>query len=62
MMRALQHANYTFAKKISHTATARTSAIAWSPARALSSHSPTRAIPDYITPALLAANPRAKEV
>ena len=29
MMRALQHANFTFAKKISHTAAARTSATGW---------------------------------
>ena len=62
IMRALQHGNYTFAKKISHTA---------------DSHDPRHRMvpgsrpiltladsyePDYIIPMLLANNPRAKEV
>ncbi len=62
MMRALQHANYTFAKKISHTADSqdqRHRMVAGS--RPLLTLADIRE-PDYITPLLLANNPRAKEV
>src|SRR6266446_6725533 len=61
-MRALQHANYTFAKKISHTADSQDQRHRMVPgSRPLLTLADTRD-PDYITPALLAANPRAKEV
>lgn len=62
MMRALQHATYTFAKKISHTADSqdqRHRMVAGS--RPLLTLADTRD-PDYVTPMLLAENPRAKEV
>lgn len=62
MMRALQHANYTFAKKISHTADSQDQRHRMVPgSRPLLTLADTRE-PDYITPALLAVNPRAKEV
>src|ERR1051325_10340364 len=61
MMRALQHAHYTFAKKISHTADSQDQRHRMVPgSRPLLTLADTRG-PDYITPALLAANPRAKE-
>jgi thymidylate synthase ThyX len=62
MMRALQHANYTFAKKISHTADSQDQRHRMVPgSRPLLTLADTRE-PDYITPMLLAANPRAREV
>jgi len=62
MMRALQHANYTFAKKISHTADSQDQRHRMIPgSRPLLTLADTRE-PDYITPMLLTANPRAKEV
>jgi thymidylate synthase ThyX len=62
MMRALQHANYTFAKKISHTADSQDQRHRMIPgSRPLLTLADTRE-PDYITPALLKENPRAKEV
>jgi thymidylate synthase ThyX len=62
MMRALQHANYTFAKKISHTADSQDQRHRMIPgSRPLLTLADTRD-PDYITPALLKNNPRAKEV
>jgi len=62
MMRALQHPNYTFAKKISHTADSQDQRHRMVPgSRPLLTLADTRD-PDYITPALLASNPRAKEV
>jgi thymidylate synthase ThyX len=61
MMRALQHANYTFAKKISHTADSQDQRHRMVPgSRPLLTFADTGE-PDYITPALLAANLRAKE-
>src|SRR5213080_1355001 len=61
-MRALQHANYTFAKKISHTADSQYQRHRMVPgSRPLLTLADTRE-PDYITPMLLANNPRAKEV
>ena len=62
MMRALQHANYTFAKKISHTADSQDQRHRMVPgSRPLLTLADTRE-PDYITPMLLAENPRAKEI
>jgi thymidylate synthase ThyX len=62
MMRALQHANYTFAKKISHTADSQDQRHRMVPgSRPLLTLADTRD-PDYITPMLLANNPRAKEL
>jgi thymidylate synthase ThyX len=61
-MRALQHANYTFAKKISHTADSQDQRHRMVPgSRPLLTLADTRE-PDYVTPALLANNPRAKEL
>jgi thymidylate synthase ThyX len=62
MMRALQHANYTFVKKISHTADSqdqRHRMVAGS--RPLLVLTDTRA-PDYVVPMLIAGNARAREV
>jgi thymidylate synthase ThyX len=62
LMRALQHANYTFAKKISHTADSQDQRHRLVPgSRPLLTLADTRDA-DYITPALLAGNPRAQEV
>ena len=62
IMRALQHATYTFAKKISHTADTQDQRHRMVPgSRPLLTLADTRE-PDYITPALLNENPRAKEV
>ncbi len=62
MMRALQHANYTFAKKISHTADSQDQRHRMVPgSRPLLTLADSRD-PDYITPALLAQNPRAKDL
>ena len=61
-MRALQHVNYTFAKKISHTADSQDQRHRMVPgSRPLLTLSDTRE-PDYITPMLLDGNPHAKEV
>jgi thymidylate synthase ThyX len=60
MMRALQHANYTFAKKISHTADSQDQRHRLVPgSRPILTLADTHE-PDYITPALLAQNHRAK--
>src|SRR3989441_3641660 len=62
MMRALQHANYTFAKKISHTADSQDQRHRMVPgSRPLLVLTDTRE-PDFITPMLIADNPRAREV
>ncbi|GAC1669915.1 MAG: FAD-dependent thymidylate synthase [Candidatus Acidiferrum sp.] len=62
MMRALQHANYTFAKKISHTADSQDQRHRMVPgSRPLLSLTDTRD-PDFITPRLLLENPRANQV
>jgi thymidylate synthase ThyX len=62
MMRALQHANYTFAKKISHTADSQDQRHRMIPgSRPILTLADTREL-DYITPALVAGNPRAREV
>jgi thymidylate synthase ThyX len=62
LMRALQHANFSFAKKISHTADSQDQRHRMVPgSRPLLTLADTRA-PDYITPALIRDNPRALEV
>ena len=62
IMRALQHANYTFAKKISHTADSQDQRHRMVPgSRPLLTLADTRE-PDFITPQLLKENPRATEV
>src|SRR5467141_4448497 len=62
IMRALQHANYTFAKKISHTADSQDQRHRMVPgSRPLLVLTDTRE-PDFITPMLIADNPRAREV
>jgi len=62
MMRALQHANYTFAKKISHTADSQDQRHRMVPgSRPLLLLSDTRA-PDAILPMLIAQNARAREL
>src|SRR6266481_1563536 len=62
MMRALQHATYTFAKKISHTADSQDQRHRMVPgSRPLLTLADTRE-PDYILPMLVANNARAKDV
>ena len=62
MMRPLQHANYTFAKKISHTADSQDQRHRMVPAsRPLLVLTDTRR-PDYIVPMLIKENARAREV
>jgi thymidylate synthase ThyX len=62
LMRPLQHANFTFAKKISHTADSQDQRHRMVPgSRPLLTLADTRA-PDYITPMLIRDNPRALEI
>jgi thymidylate synthase ThyX len=62
IMRALQHANFTFAKKISHTADSQDQRHRMVPgSRPLLVLADTRA-PDFLTPMLIAGNSRAREV
>src|SRR5579863_5169717 len=62
MMRALQHANYTFAKKISHTADSQDQRHRMVPgSRPLLTLADTRQ-PDYIVPMLLEKNSRAADL
>ena len=62
MMRALQHVNYTFAKKISHTADSQDQRHRMVPgSRPLLRLTDTRT-PDFITPKLVQQNDRAREV
>jgi thymidylate synthase ThyX len=61
-LRALQHANFTFAKKISHTADSQDQRHRMVPgSRPLLTLADTRS-PDYITPMLIRDNPRALEI
>jgi len=61
-MRPLQHANFTFAKKISHTADSQDQRHRMVPgSRPLLTLADTRA-PDFITPMLIRENPRALEI
>ena len=62
MMRPLQHANFTFAKKISHTADSQDQRHRMVPgSRPLLTLADTRS-PDYITPMLIRDNPQAIEI
>jgi len=61
-MRSLQHANFTFAKKISHTADSQDQRHRMVPgSRPLLTLADTPS-PDYITPMLIRDNPRALEI
>jgi thymidylate synthase ThyX len=62
MMRALQHAHFTFTKKISHTADSQDQRHRMVPgSRPLLALTDTRG-PDYVTPMLIAGNARAREI
>ena len=62
MMRPLDHAHFTFSKKISHTADSQDQRHRMVPgARPLLTLADTRS-PDYITPMLIRDNPRALEI
>jgi thymidylate synthase ThyX len=62
LMRTLHHVNYVFEKRLSHTADSQDQRHRMVPAsRPLMTFADT-ARPDYITPRLIAANPRAKAV
>jgi thymidylate synthase ThyX len=62
LMRPLQHANFTFAKKISHTADSQDQRHRMVPgSRPILTLADTRS-PDYITPMLIRDNPRACEI
>ncbi len=62
ILRALQHANFTFAKKISHTADSQDQRHRMVPgSRPLLTLADTRSA-DFLTPALIAANSRARAV
>ncbi|MGA8982164.1 MAG: FAD-dependent thymidylate synthase, partial [Candidatus Acidiferrales bacterium] len=62
LMRPLQHANFTFAKKISHTADSQDQRHRMVPgSRPLLTLADTRS-PDYLTPMLIRDNPRALEI
>ncbi len=62
IMRALQHANFTFAKKISHTADSQDQRHRMVPgSRPLLVLADTRS-PDFVSPMLIAGNARAREV
>jgi thymidylate synthase ThyX len=61
MMRALEHAHFTFAKRISHTADSQDQRHRMVPgSRPLLTLADTRA-PDYVVPLLIRENPRARE-
>jgi thymidylate synthase ThyX len=62
IMRALQHANFTFAKKISHTADSQDQRHRMVPgSRPILMLADTRS-PDFLTPMLIAGNTKAREV
>ena len=62
MMRALHHASYTFATRLSHTADSQDQRHRMVPAsRPLMTFTATSA-PDYVMPRLIDGNPRAREV
>ncbi|MBI3050770.1 MAG: FAD-dependent thymidylate synthase [Acidobacteria bacterium] len=62
LMRALHHATYVFEKRLSHTADSQDQRHRMVPAsRPLMAFADTSA-PDYVTPRLIAANPRARAV
>jgi thymidylate synthase ThyX len=60
LMRALHHVNYVFEKRLSHTADSQDQRHRMVPAsRPLMTFADT-VVPDYITPRLIASNPRAR--
>src|SRR6476646_4502232 len=62
LMRALHHATYVFEKRLSHTADSQDQRHRMVPAsRPLMTFAVTAA-PDYITPRLIASNPRAQAI
>jgi thymidylate synthase ThyX len=62
LARAMHHASYTFLKRLSHTADSQDQRHRMVPAsRPLLTLTDTRR-PDFVTPPLIAANPRAREV
>jgi thymidylate synthase ThyX len=62
LMRSLHHVNYVFEKRLSHTADSQDQRHRMVPAsRPLMTFADTQS-PDYITPRLIAANPKAKAV
>jgi hypothetical protein len=62
LMRSLHHANYVFEKKLSHTADSQDQRHRMVPAsRPLMTFADTQE-PDYITPRLIAANPKARAI
>jgi thymidylate synthase ThyX len=62
LMRSLHHATYVFEKKLSHTADSQDQRHRLVPAsRPLMTFADTAA-PDYVTPRLIASNPRARQV
>jgi thymidylate synthase ThyX len=62
LMRALQHASYTFAKRISHSADSQNQRHRLVPgSRPMLTSADTRE-PDFVTPGLIARNPAAREV
>ncbi len=62
LMRSLHHVNYVFEKRLSHTADSQDQRHRMVPAsRPLMTFADT-SVPDYITPRLIAANPRARAV
>lgn len=62
IMRALQHANFTFVKKISHTADSQDQRHRMIPgSRPLLTLADTRS-PDYVTPMLIRENAQAREI
>ena len=62
LSRALHHASYTFLKRLSHTADSQDQRHRMVPgSRPLMTLTDTRA-PDFVTPPLIAANPRAHEI
>jgi thymidylate synthase ThyX len=62
LMRALHHANYVFEKRLSHTADSQDQRHRMVPAsRPLMTFADTTD-PDYITPRLIAANPKARAI
>ena len=62
LSRALHHASYTFLKRLSHTADSQDQRHRMVPgSRPLMTLTDTRG-PDFVTPPLIAANPRAHEI
>jgi len=62
LMRALNHAHYTFAKRISHTADSQDQRHRMVPGSRPLLLATDSAAPDYITPMLIRRNPRAREL